>query len=379
MAETDFDIVIVGGGIVGLAVGYYCSLMGISTAVLERHESFCEEASSHNSGVIHSGFNQTPGTLKARLNMAGARLMYAKSEEWSFRTRKVGTVVAASEESQMSKIREIRFQGEKNGVRGLKILNSRDIREVEPDAEGIIGALFSPDGGVVDIMEYISRLIARASKSGAILAAGRSLVNVKSTRDQVSLNIGGGEKITSRFLINSAGLLSGEIAAMLGSKYRIYPCAGEYAYVVGASKNRIRSMIYPVVDRRSPGLGVHLTRTIDGQLQVGPTAVYVAGSDLTDFQKTPISAFHNAVTRFLPETGLDEIREGWYGLRAKLTPPGAPEGFSDFIIEWDRQGLPVIHLVGIESPGLTASLAIGHFVASMVAERIGVAAPDPYA
>ncbi len=370
LAKPDFDVVVIGGGAVGLSVGYHCSLKGYSTAVIERHEQFFEEASTHNSGVIHSGFNPTPGTLKAVLNAEGARMMYEKSEEWRFGTRRTGTIVAAVNRQERQRLLEIKNAGEKNGVTGLKLLTRRELKDIEPGIENATEALYSPDGGVVDITEYLARLKARAANEGAVLASGRGVVSIRG-RELVELSLSDREKVTARHIVNSAGMHSDDIAALTGSSYRIYPCVGEYAFVEGEGSELVRGMVYPVVGCGSPGLGIHLTKTYDGLLQVGPTAVYGTGKDPVVWKRTGLEEFIAAIHSFLPSVEPSAVREGWYGVRAKTVPPGGKEGFGDFIIEWDRGGFPAIHLVGIESPGLTSSLAIGNYVARMIAERSG--------
>lgn len=371
LPEPEFDVVVIGGGVVGLSVGYYCAVNGLSTAVVERHERFCEEASTHNSGVLHSGFSSEPGTMKAELNATGIRLMYEKAQEWKFRTLKTGTLVAARNEAEGKRLREIKAAGERNGVSGLRLLSAGDVRDVEPEIEGVTSALYSPEGGVLDIMEYTARLQAHASTAGAVLAKGRGVSGLSVRGDSVQLSLADGEVLSSRYVVNSAGIHADDVAAMVGSSYKLYPCVGEYAYVVGRGSGMIRGMVYPVVEEHHPGLGIHLTRTIDGQLQVGPTAVYGLGKDPTVWKRTPLSVFAGTVRSFLPGVPESDVREGWYGVRAKLVGPDSGRGFGDFVVEWDKHGHPAIHLVGIESPGLTASLAIGKHVADMIHGKSG--------
>lgn len=369
--KPDFDVIIVGGGVVGLSIGYFCASQGYSTGVVERHERFCEEASTHNSGVVHSGFNPEPGTLKALLNIAGAELMYQKSDEWKFGLRKVGTLVAARNERQAEKLESLKRSGELNGLKGLEILDANGVNAIEPAVEGVHAALYSPEGGVIDIMEYIARLSAHASMEGAVLAAGREVTGISVSDETASISLSTGERFTSRYVVNSAGLHSDDVASMLGSTYTVYPCVGEYAFVTGPHSSLVRGMVYPVVEEGFPGLGIHLTRTYDGQLQVGPTSVYGAGKDQVKWRRTPLTAFVEAVRTFLPAVDADEVHEGWHGVRVKTVGPGSGRSFGDFVVEWDLHGLPAIHLVGIESPGLTSSLALGRHVACMIRKKDG--------
>lgn len=369
MSDADFDVVIIGGGVVGLSIGYHCAESGLSTVIVERHQEFCEEASSHNSGVIHSGFQPAPGTLKAKLNVEGARLLYEMSEKWRFRTAKVGTLVVALNDEQRERLKILKANAEENGVVGVKLLSAEMSREFEPHLRGVVGALYSPEDGVVDLSEYAASLKAHASLAGAVLAPGRALEKMKGGKNRIDLTLSKDESLSCRFLVNSAGVNADVVAAMLGSSYTIYPCVGEYAFITGQSEGLVNGMVYPVPRAGSPGLGIHLTRTIDGMLQAGPTAVYPEKREPLLWRKTTISEFASAVGRFLPGIDPGSFRSGWYGVRAKTVPPGSGRGYDDFTIEWDANGFPAIHLLGIESPGLTSSLSIGTHVASMITER----------
>lgn len=369
-SRPDFDVAVIGGGIVGLSVGYYCSEKGLNTVVLERHDTFCDEASTHNSGVIHSGFNPEAGTRKAAFNVSGSKLLYEKAEEWGFGVKKVGTIVAARNDGQVKRLKELYHNGIQNGVHSLRLLDAAGVKEVEPHLSGVTAALFAPDDGVINLMEFIARLKARALLSGTILAERRTVVGGAIETNGTKLSLGSGETFTSRFVVNCAGIHSDDVAAMFGSTYKIYPCVGEYASVVGEDSSLIRGVVYPVVEQGFPGLGVHLTKTFDGQLQIGPTAVYGSGKDPVRWQKTPLREFTKSVQLFLPEVNESSMREGWYGVRAKTVSPDSGKSFGDFVIEWDRNGINVIHLIGIESPGLTASLALGRTVSHMVAEKV---------
>ena len=204
---------------------------------------------------------------------------------------------------------------------------------------------------------------------GAVLAAGREVTGISVSDEFPLVSLSTGERLKSRYIVNSAGLHSDDVAAMVGSTYTVYPCVGEYAYVTGPKSSLISGMIYPVVEEGYPGLGVHLTKTFDGQLQVGPTSVYGEGKDQVKWKRTPLNAFVEAVRTFLPEVDSDDVHEGWHGVRVKMVGPGSGRSFGDFVIEWDTHGFPVIHLVGIESPGFTSSLAIGSYVASMIRKK----------
>ena len=363
----------IGGGVVGISVGYHCSASGLSTAVVEKHERLCEEASTHNSGVLHSGFNPSPGTLKAAMNKRGIKLMYEKADAWKFTIKKVGTLVVARTESESKKLKEMKKAGEANGVSGLRLLMNDEISTVEPYLDEVHSGLYSPEGGVIDIMEYIARLTARANQAGTIITPSNEVLNMRANDDSISLTLSTGETVSARVVVNSAGLNAGVVAGMLGSHYSIYPCVGEYAYVVGEKAKLINGTVYPVVvETDYPGLGIHLTKTINGELQVGPTAVYADKMNPLTWKRTELNDFHRAVKRFLPDVQLEDMREGWFGVRAKTVGPASNRGFGDFIVEWDRNKHPAIHLVGIESPGFTASLAIGEHVAAMILKKIKI-------
>lgn len=364
--DNDIDVAVIGGGVVGLSTAYFCALRGYSTAVIERHEFLCSEASTHNSGVIHSGFNPEPGTLKAFLNKKGLEMMYSYAEKWKFGIKQTGTLVAASRLEEIDILKKMKMAGEKNGVPGLSIIEQEQIRDVEPEIKNVHVALYSPMGGVIDIAGFIGKLTTRAKDAGVLISLSSNVTAISTDRRGVRLSMMNGDEISSSFVVNAAGVESDRVASLLGGGYSIYPCVGEYAFAAPGVASMIRGMVYPVVGAGYPGLGIHLTKTIDGALQIGPTAVYADCREPLNWKRTPLSEFHKAIAKFLPEVQYEDIREGWYGVRAKIVPPGAGSGFSDFIIEWDRRGFPAIHLVGIESPGFTSCLAIGEHVAEMI-------------
>ncbi len=307
------------------------------------------------------------------MNKRGIKLMYEKADAWKFTIKKVGTLVVARTESESKKLKEMKKAGEANGVSGLRLLMNDEISTVEPYLDEVHSGLYSPEGGVIDIMEYIARLTARANQAGTIITPSNEVLNMRANDDSISLTLSTGETVSARVVVNSAGLNAGVVAGMLGSHYSIYPCVGEYAYVVGEKAKLINGTVYPVVvETDYPGLGIHLTKTINGELQVGPTAVYADKMNPLTWKRTELNDFHRAVKRFLPDVQLEDMREGWFGVRAKTVGPASNRGFGDFIVEWDRNKHPAIHLVGIESPGFTASLAIGEHVAAMILKKIKI-------
>ena len=278
-----------------------------------------------------------------------------------------GTLVVAQEEEELGALEELKAQAEENGVPNTRILNEKQLRFYEPHLNGC-GAFLSPRGGIVDALGLTKAFAREAQRKGAGVRFGHQVRGI-SARDRT-----GGFKITTDrgifeadALINSAGVHADTIAAMAGvDDYRVYPCRGEYAEIVAPQDNLVNSMAYPVPIKHAPGLGVHLTRTVDDTILIGPSAKYICEMDKEDIEggRDGIDFFFEPARRFLPALRRESVRLGTAGIRAKITPEDAPAD-GDFIIEGEK--LPgMINLIGIESPGLTSSPAIAEYVAGLV-------------
>ena len=365
------DILIIGAGVVGLAVaaelGSACP--GKSIALFERNEKFGQEISSRNSEVVHSGIYYPRGSLKAQLCVRGNQLLYAFCEKHKIPHRRLGKLIVAIEETDLLSLEELKRKAELNGVQGVELLKPGQVRELEPEIR-TRGALLVPSAGIVDSYLLMRRLEDLALQSGVLPAYCHEVIGIESSgkdyRVQFSNPDGSIDQIGCSILINCAGLNAHNIAAMFSigpdrEGYRIYPCKGEYFSVSFSKSKLVNRLVYPPPLEELRGLGIHLTKNLDGRLRLGPSAFYV---DQIDYSVNPgnLDYFFRAVKDFLPFLEPADLEPEMAGIRPKLQGP--EDSFRDFIIrhEADR-GLPgIINLVGIESPGLTCCFSIAEMV-----------------
>lgn len=358
----DVDVIIVGGGVVGLSCAWELAGRGRSCAVLERRARFGEETSTHNSGVIHAGIYYQPGSLKARLCVEGRRILAERLPVWRVPHRFGGKLIVAVEPDEIPLLDKLLANGRANGVESLEPIDAPTALRREPNIR-VAAALLSAGTGVMDVGEYLHQLAGRAQAAGALLVAGAPVIGADPSPHGVEVATATKGRLTGRFLINAAGLWADHVASLCGdSRHTIHPCRGEYASVVPRRADLIRNLVYPVPAKIS--LGVHLTRTVDGELWVGPDAKYVDAKDDYENGRRPVAEFLEPARRLCPALELADLRLGQAGLRPKSYGPGEP--VRDYLIERQRDQPRIVHLVGIESPGLTASPAIARYVADLL-------------
>ncbi|MEN9580099.1 MAG: hypothetical protein RJA70_3108 [Pseudomonadota bacterium] len=367
----DADAVIVGAGAVGLACAARLARAGLSVLVIEQHAQFGVETSSRNSGVIHAGLYYPPGSLKARLCVAGRHLLYERCARTGVGFKKTGKLVVATTEEQLPTLEKIRQLGLENGAGELELLSAKQVTQLEPSVQAL-AALWSPETGIVDAHELMASYKAEAASFDTLFSfktrvtALQQLANGWLVRAEAVT--GEPHELSCRFLINSAGLHAERVAQLagldthaLGLSYHY--CKGDYFALSPRWSGKITHLVYPVPVHA--GLGVHLTLDLAGQVMAGPDTTYV--SELAyEVDEGKAADFAEAVRRYLPGLGCEELSAGYAGIRPKLQGPGAP--FRDFVVrEESDNGAPgLINLVGIESPGLTASEALAERVLEFV-------------
>lgn len=366
-------IVVVGAGVVGLSVAEALSRVGAEVIVVERHSGPGRETSSRNSGVIHAGLYDEPGSLKARLCVSGRRLLYAFCDQTGVPYRRCGKLVVACNEAEVAQLRTLARRGHSNGVAQIRLLDANDVTRLEP-AVRAKAALHCPDSGIVDSHALTKVLEAQARASGATLLYRCDPRRAQLGRHGWQVRLGnpsGEEQLRARAVVNCAGLAADDVSARAGlGGYRLHWCKGQYFAVTGAASRIVSRLIYPVPLPRMKGLGIHATPDLAGGLRLGPDATYVprdvVGYDY-EVNLAQAPTFHAAAARFLPELPLSSLQPDSAGLRPKLQGPGDP--WRDFIIrdEADRGCAGLINLIGIESPGLTAALAIAQEVRALLA------------
>ena len=365
------SVVIIGGGVVGCAIARALSTRWSDVFVLEALPKIGMGASSRNSGVIHSGLYYSRESLKARHCLRGNQLTYEFCVAHGVAHRRTGKLVVASSPAEAGELAALLKTGEANGVENLRIIDRTAIRAREPHVEGF-QAIEVPSTGIVGSEELVKAYARIAMDEGAHIVVHAKVERLEASRDCIRVFSTAGE-IETRCLVNSAGLFADEIATMLGSpmaKHRIHPVRGEYCELLRSKQDWIRGLVYPLPHPEGVSLGVHLTKTVWGNVLVGPTARYVVDKNNYERDREPIEEFARGAQLLLPELEPADLVTAYSGIRAKLTPPSqhGEKRVADFIIERDSQFPNVVQLMGIEFPGLTSAPAIAEHVRDLVAE-----------
>ena len=371
------NILIIGGGVVGCATAAELAARWDNVFLVEQLPRLGMATSTRNSGVLHSGLYYPPGSLKARHCVAGNRLSYEFCSAYNVPHRRTGKLVVAATAEEESQLAALAENGRANGVEGLRLIDRAAIRAREPHIAGH-SALEVPSAGIVSSEELVKAYARVAQDRGASLLTHARVTCLEPQLDSVRVTIQVGdsenasnvvvETVETSCVVNAAGLYADEVAALLGNhRFRIYPVRGEYCELVRSKSHLVQSLVYPLPHPEGLSLGVHLTKTLWGTVLVGPTARYVTEKNDYERDRLPIEEFARRAKPLLPEIVPADLTLAYSGLRPKLTPPGAP-GPADFVIERDPQFPRAIHLIGIESPGLTAAPSIALHVSSLVSE-----------
>lgn len=359
----EVDCVVVGAGVVGLAVARALALAGREVIVLEAAEGIGTGTSSRNSEVIHAGIYYPANSLMARFCVAGKRALYAYCAEKGVPHVNCGKLIVATNAQEDAMLAGIKQRAEANGVEGMRVLAAAEAIAMEPNLT-CTSALFSPTTGIIDSHNFMLALQGDAENAGAVLVFYSPVTGGRVLDRQIEIDVGGADPMTlrCRMLVNSAGLTAPELARGLTGMptERVptpYYAKGNYFTLSGRSP--FSRLIYPVPV--PGGLGVHLTVDLGGQARFGPDVEWV---DTLDYTVDPHRAdsFYAAVRKYWPGLKDGALQPGYAGIRPKIVPKGAPG--QDFVVQGPQtHGVPgLINLFGIESPGLTASLAIADHV-----------------
>ena len=363
------DAVVIGAGVVGLAIARALALAGRDVLVIERHGRIGEETSSRNSEVIHAGIHYPPGSLKARLCVRGKDLLYRYCRDRSIRHRRCGKLIVATNEGQRAELEAIRARGQASGVDDLTIIDRAEAAKLEPEVV-CTSALASPSTGIVDSHGLMTAFQGDLEAAGGTVALRCEFLRGQVDRNGFTLrvrSVGEPLDIRARALINSAGLAAGIVARHIeGLAPRDIPRIrfAKGNYFIYRGRHPFRHLVYPVPE--SGGLGVHVTLDLRGQARFGPDVQWIDAPDYS-VDESHRERFFDAIRSYWPKVNHDRLAPGYVGVRPKLIRPGDPPG--DFVIQGpDAHGIPgLVNLYGIESPGLTSSLAIAEHVTETLA------------
>ncbi len=398
-----YDVAIVGGGILGLATARAITERrpDARLVILEKESKLATHQTGHNSGVIHSGLYYRPGSYKARLCVEGARLMEAFCDEHGIRRQTIGKVVVATEPEELPRLDTLYQRGVANGVPGVRMLEPDELREIEPHASALRG-IHSPNTGIVDYTEVCAAMADQLRGRGVEILTGsevRSIARVGGELDVRTAWSG----VRARHLVNCAGLYSDRVARMAGAQpdVQIIPFRGEYYFIKPEKHDLVRGLIYPVPDPEFPFLGVHLTRTVHGEVEAGPNAVLafakegyrfgrvnpaeLAGTlayrgfwhmarrywrmgSYEMYRSLRKAAFVRALQRLLPALDENDVVPGGAGVRAQAVSPDGSL-VDDFRIVATTDA---VHVLNAPSPAATASIAIGRHIAGLAVEKFGI-------
>ncbi len=369
----DFDVVVIGGGVVGLSAANFLS-KDYSVLLVEKHPSFGCETSSRNSEVIHSGIYYPKHTLKAKLCREGNKSLYEWCERNNVPFKRIGKLIVAAETQELPLLAKLLENAKDNGIDNISMLTGEEVSKMEPNVKSIAG-LWVESTGIVDSHRLMESIFASAQSNGCSFAFRHCVDAIRFCGDcyelTVSTDTGDVFSFSSKFVVNSAGLYSDLVCSLLGLDidalgYRLLWAKGHYFRVHPSKQHLVNHLIYPVPPRDSPFLGIHLTIELSGGLKLGPDIVFL-DKRIQDYtvREELREIFYQSVSRYLTGLTPSDLMPDQAGIRPKLK---YYREYPDFIIkEESKNGFPgFINLVGIESPGLTCCLEIGKFVANLV-------------
>jgi L-2-hydroxyglutarate oxidase LhgO len=366
------DVIVIGGGVIGLACARALALAKRDVVLLERGAHIAEQTSSRNSEVIHAGLYYPTGSYKARFCVAGRRQLYAYLDARNIDHSKCGKLIVAHGESQDLQLRALQQKAIDNGVEGISLLTGAQARALEPAlSPKISSALHSSETGILDSHSYYMSLLADFEAAGGVLVCNSEIVSGKVDADGVTLSVNGDEtyRVRANAVINAAGLDAIRVArAIDGAHIADLPtphfAKGHYFSVSGAAP--FKHLIYPMPN--NAGLGTHLTLDLSGRARLGPDVAWLEQTAGMPFDyavpEQLAAAFHSAAQAYWPALRIEQLNPDYAGIRPKLVDANQPA--ADFRIQTTASGR-LINLMGIESPGLTASLALAEHVARLAA------------
>jgi len=403
MVDARYNVVVIGGGIVGLAVAREITkrFPALRLLLVEKEDRVARHQSGHNSGVIHSGVYYKPGSLKARLCVAGAADMVAFCREHEIPHKVCGKVIVATNQQELPRLEELGRRGEANGVGGLRLIGGEELREIEPHASGL-RALLVPSTGVTDYGLVSEKYAQLAAAQGGTIMTSAEVTRIHRRPDEIIVETRRGA-FSTNYLINCAGLYSDRICRMAGDEPQvvIVPFRGEYYHLVPARASLVRALIYPLPDPRFPFLGVHFTRRVNEKVDAGPNAVLALHRE--GYRKADISLQDVVSTGTFPgfwRMAVKHWQSGWSELRRSLSKAAFVKSLQRLIPEIRERDLTpgdsgvraqavnsegvllddfqfvcsgkMFHVLNVPSPAATASLTIGQTITQTAMKDLGL-------
>lgn len=396
-----YDVIVIGGGIVGLATALQLkkSQPSLKMLVLEKESQLAQHQTGHNSGVIHSGVYYKPGSLKARNCIRGYNLLLDFCRQENVAHELCGKIIVATSQEELPQLETIMERGRQNGLGGLKKLSAAELKEIEPHVNGIAG-IWVPQTGIIDYVEVANTYARKLKELDVQIKLNEKVLDIQQNRTNTTV-ISNKEAYEARLMINCAGLFSDKVARMTGhgDNLKIIPFRGEYYEIKPEKQYLVKNLIYPVPDPNFPFLGVHFTRMIGGGVEAGPNAVLAfqregyKKSDINleelseslrwpGFQKVALkywrtgmgemyrsfskAAFTKALQKLMPELREDDLIPGGAGVRAQACDKDG--GLIDDFLILESKG--VVNVCNAPSPAATSSLAIGETVAKLAEKQL---------
>ena len=399
MIDRQYDVVVVGGGIIGLATSMKLTqdFPNLKVAVLEKEEEVAQHQTGHNSGVIHAGIYYAPGSQKANFCSTGGKLLRDFCDEYGIAYDMCGKLIVATDDSEVPQLEELFKRGTENGAQGLRMVNQEEIKDIEPYSAGV-KAILSPNTGIIDYFEVSQAYATRMRENGGDLLTNVEVISIENKDNLVYINTTSGT-VVAKYVLNCAGLHADTVARMMGVDVgvKIVPFRGEYFSIIPEKEHMVKGLIYPVPDPSMPFLGVHFTRRINGSVEAGPNAVLAFARE--GYKKTDVNlkdtlgtlsysgfwkmsakywkvgmheqyrslvkgVFVKSLQKLMPEITGDDLGNPGAGVRAQVIDSNGGL-LQDFAIEASANA---IHVLSAPSPGATSSLTISEYIVDLAQE-----------
>ncbi|MGI6006154.1 MAG: NAD(P)/FAD-dependent oxidoreductase [Ruminococcus sp.] len=364
-----YDVLIVGAGVIGCTVSRELSRYQLSVCVVEKGPDICMETSNRNSAVLHAGYNNRPDSLMAKFCVEGNRTFDQVAAELDIPYKRTGKLVVGFTADDLKNLRGLKEQGEKNGIKGIEIVNRDFIDRKAPLIKGNF-AMWSPTTAILSPFQFTYGMAENAADNGVSFFCDCEVTGISLRPDGIHSVITKKGIFKSRWVINCAGLGSDMISSMLGiNDYTLYPCRGEYFILDKKLSKMLPLPVYPVPNYQTGGLGIHLTPTLDGNIMVGPSTEYINERGNYSTTRKIMDMLIEDGSRIFPYLKREYFIRNFAGIRPKLSPKGVG-GYHDFVIERRDDIDPhAVNLVGIESPGLTSAVPIAREVLRLIMEK----------